>query len=44
MAQGEPSLLFIVVDPHKIRLQHNLMLRWVLLCDNCRCFILAEDL
>jgi hypothetical protein len=32
MAQGEPKLILVVVDPHKIRLQHFLMLRWVLLC------------
>jgi hypothetical protein len=38
MTQGEPSLLSAVVDPHNIRLQHFLMLRWVLLCDYCSCF------
>jgi hypothetical protein len=31
-AQREPSLLSVVIDPHDIRLQHTLMLRWVLLC------------
>jgi hypothetical protein len=35
MAQGEPPLLPDVVDPHNIRRQHFLMLRWVLLCDYC---------
>jgi hypothetical protein len=44
MTQREPSFLSVVIDPHNIRLQHNLMLRWVLLCDYCSCFILAEDL
>ena len=35
MAQGETPLLPNVVDPHNIRCQHFLMLRWVLLCDYC---------
>jgi hypothetical protein len=35
MAQGETPLLPDVVDPHNIRRQHFLMLRWVLLCDYC---------
>jgi hypothetical protein len=35
MAQGETPLLPDVVDPHNIRCQHFLMLRWVLLCDYC---------
>jgi hypothetical protein len=39
MAQGEPQLLPAVIDPHKIRLQHFLMLRWVLLCDYCSYFL-----
>jgi hypothetical protein len=39
MAQGEPQLLPIVVDPRNIRLQHFLMLRWVLLCDYCSYFL-----
>jgi hypothetical protein len=34
-AQGETPLLPDVVDPHNIRRQHFLMLRWVLLCDYC---------
>jgi hypothetical protein len=38
MTQGEPSFLSVVVDPHNIRLQHFLMLRWVLLRDYCSCF------
>jgi hypothetical protein len=38
MAQGAPSFLPIFIDPHNIRLQHSLMLRWVLLCEYCRCF------
>jgi hypothetical protein len=44
MTQRESSFLFDSVDPHNIRLQQNLMLRWVLLCDYCSCFIPAEDL
>jgi hypothetical protein len=39
MAQGEPQLLPAVIDPHNIRLQHFLMLRWVLLCDYCSYFL-----
>ena len=39
MAQGEPQFLRAVVDPHNIRLQHFLMLRWVLLCDYCSYFL-----
>jgi hypothetical protein len=35
MAQGETPLLPDVIDPHNIRRQHFLMLRWVLLCDYC---------
>jgi hypothetical protein len=35
MAQGETPLIPDVVDPHNIRRQHFLMLRWVLLCDYC---------
>jgi hypothetical protein len=35
MAQGETPFLPDVVDPHNIRRQHFLMLRWVLLCDYC---------
>jgi hypothetical protein len=35
MAQGETPFLPNVVDPHNIRRQHFLMLRWVLLCDYC---------
>jgi hypothetical protein len=35
MTQGETPLLPVVVDPHNIRCQHFLMLRWVLLCDYC---------
>jgi hypothetical protein len=35
MAQRETPLLPDVVDPHNIRRQHFLMLRWVLLCDYC---------
>lgn len=42
--QREPSFLSDVVDPHNIWLQQNLMLRWVLLCDYCSCFILVEGL
>jgi hypothetical protein len=38
MAQGKPPLFSAIVDPHNIRLQHHLMLRWVLLCDYCICF------
>jgi hypothetical protein len=34
-AQGDTPLLPDVVDPHNIRRQHFLMLRWVLLCDYC---------
>jgi hypothetical protein len=34
-AQGETPLLPAVVDPHNIRCQHFLMLRWVLLCNYC---------
>jgi hypothetical protein len=33
MAQGETPLLPAIVDPHKIRCQHFLMLWWVLICD-----------
>jgi hypothetical protein len=33
--QRESSLLSDSVDPHNIRLQQTLMLRWVLLCDHC---------
>jgi hypothetical protein len=36
--QGETPLLPAVVGPHKIRRQHSLMLRWVLLCDYCSYF------
>jgi hypothetical protein len=39
MAQGEPQFLPAVVDPRNIRLQHFLMLRWVLLCDYCSYFL-----
>jgi hypothetical protein len=39
MAQGEPQLLPAVIDPHNIRRQHFLMLRWVLLCDYCSYFL-----
>jgi hypothetical protein len=39
MAQGEPQLLPAVIDPRNIRLQHFLMLRWVLLCDYCSYFL-----
>jgi hypothetical protein len=39
MAQGEPQFLPVVIDPHNIRLQHFLMLRWVLLCDYCNYFL-----
>jgi hypothetical protein len=35
MTQGEIPLLHDVVDPHNIRHQHFLMLRWVLICDYC---------
>jgi hypothetical protein len=38
MTQGETPLLPAIVDPHKIRRQHFLMLRWVLLCDSCSYF------
>jgi hypothetical protein len=38
MAQGETPLLPAVIGPHKIRHQHFLMLRWVLLCDSCSYF------
>ena len=38
MIHGEPSLLFAVIDPHNIRIQHFLMLRWVLVCDYCSYF------
>jgi hypothetical protein len=37
-AQGETPLLPDVIDPHNIRRQHFLMLRWVLLCDYCSFF------
>jgi hypothetical protein len=43
MTQREPSLLFDPIDSHNIRLQQNLMLRWVLLCNYCICFIPAKD-
>jgi hypothetical protein len=36
--QRETPWLPDVVDPHNIRRQHFLMLRWVLLCDYCSCF------
>jgi hypothetical protein len=39
MTQGEPSFLSVVIDPHNIRLQHFLMLWWVLLCDYCSSFL-----
>jgi hypothetical protein len=37
-------LLFVFIDPPNIRLQHFLMLQWVLLCDYWSCFfIFVED-
>jgi hypothetical protein len=39
MALGEPQLLPAIVGPRNIRLQHFFMLRWVLLCDYCSCFL-----
>jgi hypothetical protein len=38
MTQRKTPLFSVVVDPHNIRLQLYLMLRWVLLCDYCSCF------
>jgi hypothetical protein len=42
MTQRDPSLLSAIVDPHDIRLQHFIMLRWVLLCDYCSCFYIFQ--
>jgi hypothetical protein len=42
MAQGKPPLFSAIVDPHKIRIQHHLMLWWVLLCDYCICFYICR--
>ena len=39
MTQRETSLLFSVIEPHNVRLQHFLMLQWVLLRDYCSCFL-----
>jgi len=39
MAHKEPQLVPAIIAPYNIQLQHFLMLRWVLICDYCSCFL-----